>query len=135
MNMKKKLCTILLLTVIASSGNFNARAQDPEIGVSFVLSGHIMFGPYFRYWITDHHEVEVNLLAAYEKQFVFPSAFNAAYHYYMLDGHWRPSVGAQFTLLISPKVAETNFKYKCFPMYSFVPGVQFRWDQNHFVIE
>ena len=129
--MVKTIRIILLMASALLAGKLEARAQDAEIGASLILSGHIMFGPYLRYWITDHHEAEVNLLAAYETQFVFPSAFNAGYHYYMGDNHWRPSIGAQFTLLLSPKVAETNYKIKCIPMYSVMPGIQYRWDLNH----
>lgn len=129
-----KLLSVLLLAMLLL-GKGSSYAQRSEVGVSIVLSGHLFVGPYYRYWINDHHQVETCLMAAYENSLVFPGAWSAGYHYYFLDKHWRPSVGAQYLLLISPRVQETDYKYKTFSIFLVDPGVQFRWNDNKLAVE
>ncbi|MBK7215447.1 MAG: hypothetical protein IPH88_19655 [Bacteroidales bacterium] len=125
----------LMLTIALVMQGEQVKAQKSEIGVSFILSGHFIFGPYYRYWIDDHNALELNVQAAYENSLVFPGGVSAAYRYYFFDGNWRPSLAAQYTVLISPKVPEKENKRVFFPIASLNPGVQFRFNEKKMGVE
>lgn len=125
----------LFLTFAFIMQSEQVKAQKSEIGVSFILSGHFIFGPYYRYWIDDHNAVELNVQAAYENSLVFPGGLSAGYRCYFFDGNWRPSIGAKCSVLISPKVPENNNKRVYFPIVSLDPGVQFRFNEQKMGIE
>jgi hypothetical protein len=133
--MKHIITSLLLIICLTAIYPQDCKAQHSEIGISIVLSGAIMFGPYYRYWIDDHNVAEVKIAAAVENKLIIPFACSGSYYYYFLDKHWRPSAGAQYTLLISPKGPTQNNKRKCFSMISAVPGIQYRWKENNYGIE
>jgi hypothetical protein len=108
-------------------------AQQSEIGVKVVLSGALMFGPYYTYWIDDHNALNASVLAAIEDkwQLIVPFALNAGYSAYFTDNKWRPEIGLQYSYLISPKKAKSPGDPRGISILSLVPGVQYRWDETH----
>ncbi|MDP2423216.1 MAG: hypothetical protein U1C46_03465 [Bacteroidales bacterium] len=128
--MKKLILIILLFTITIVTGRTDVRAQKPEVGVSLILSGAIMFGPYFSYRIDDHHCFEASVLAAYEKKLVFPFTLNGSYNYYVGSKNWRPKIGLQYSLLISPVRHKSEDDPGSLSLISLIPGVQYRWDNT-----
>lgn len=130
--MRKLLCSIFLMTILfVQSGK--GFSQGSEIGFSLTISGHLLFGPYYRYWINDHNSVDATLLASFENKLIFPHGLSAGYKYYFLDDHWRPSLGLQYTFMTAPVKEEG--KRPTLQLFSLVPGIQYRWNENHLTVE
>ncbi|MHC1706505.1 MAG: hypothetical protein AB9842_03165 [Bacteroidales bacterium] len=122
----KKLLFISLLTLsLFQLYPIKSPAQHPEIGFSIVLSGALLFGPYYNYWVDDHQCISASIMAAWEEEFKFPFALNAGYGYYFGDKNWRPSVDLQYSLFMPPKHA------KRMSILTVLPGVQYRWAKDH----
>ena len=124
---------ILLTSLISISPNY-INAQHSEIGISVTLSGHFIFGPYYRYWFDDNNEIDLMIPAAWEGKgkVLFPSGVQTGYHYYFGESHWRPSVGVQYSLFFAPKI---NNKRNNLNIFSLVPGIQYRWNETRFNVE
>jgi hypothetical protein len=124
---------VLFLLILLSNPEYSS-AQKSEIGISFTLSGHLIFGPYFRCWMDDHNELDICIPAAWEGKgkVLFPNGFQTGYHYYFGEKHWRPSVGLQYHLYFGPK---ENEKRKYLQLLSLVPGIQYRWNESKTCIE
>ena len=133
--MKKVPLIILLLFYFLATVNTKSYAQKPEIGFSIILCGAIMFGPYFGYWIDDHQCIRASTLAAWEEELVFPFAMNIGYVYYFGDKRWRPKAGLQYSLLLAPSKSRSPDKPRSLSLISFLPGVQYRWDNTHQSVE
>jgi len=130
--MKKTSIIILLLCLVLFFGNNSkATAQVPEVGFSFILSGAIMFGPHFGYWIDNHQCLEASVLAAWEKQIIFPFALNGGYSYYLGNKSWQPKLGLQYSLLISPIHHKSENDPRSVSLISLVPGFQYRSNDFH----
>ena len=108
-----------------------ALAQHAEIGIRVVLSGAIMFGPCFTYWVDDHNALNCSVLAAYEGDLIVPFALNAGYSAYFFNHKWRPETGLQYSYLISPVKHKTAGDPNGISVLSLMPGVQFRWDNTN----
>lgn len=108
-----------------------ALAQHSEIGVRVVLSGALMFGSYYTYWIDDHNALTTSILAAYEGELVVPFAVNAGYSACFFSNKWRPEIGLQYSYLISPRRHKSADDPTGISILSLVPGVQFRWDNTY----
>lgn len=108
-------------------------AQNSEIGIRVVLSGALMFGPYYTYWIDDHNALNTSILAALEEkgELIFPFSLNAGYSAYFFNKKWRPEIGLQYSYLFSPKKSKSSGDPKGISILSFVPGVQFQWDNTY----
>jgi hypothetical protein len=117
------ICFILILPELL-------KAQKSEVGVTFTLSGHLIFGPYYRYWFDNHNELDIGILATYEGKIHFPQ-INAGYHYYFNDRNWRPSIGGQYSF--APGIGKS--KGNSFQMFSIVPGIQYRFNNYNNCIE
>ena len=122
----------LIILLFTKPSTLNA--QNSEIGFTFTLSGHLIFGPYFRYWIDDHDEVDICFPAAWEGKgkVLFPGGFQSGYHHFFGEKHWRPSAGMQYHLYFGPK---ENNKRVNLQIFSLVPGIQYRFDENKMSIE
>jgi hypothetical protein len=109
------------------------KAQHSEVGVRVVLSGAIMFGPYYTYWIDEHNALNSSVLAAIEGKWklIVPFALNAGYSAYFFDNNWRPEIGLQYTYLISPRKSKSFGDPNGMSILSLVPGVQFQWDNTY----
>jgi hypothetical protein len=107
-----------------------ALPQHSEIGVKVVLSGALMFGPYYACWIDDHNALNASILAAYEKNIIFPFALNASYNAFFFDSKWRPQLGLQYSYLIAPQKSKSSNDPSGISLLSLVPGVQFQWDES-----
>ncbi len=107
-----------------------AFAQHSEIGVKFVLSGAIMFGPYYCYWLDNHNELNFSVLAAFPGELVFPFALNAGYGAHFFNSKWRPQIGLQYSYLISPRRSKSLGDPNGISIISVVPGLEFRWDNT-----
>jgi len=107
-----------------------ASAQNPEIGVKVVLSGALMFGSYFTYWVDDHNALNTSILAAYEGKMIVPFAVNAGYSAYFFNNKWRPEIGLQYSYLISPRKHKSAGEPNGISILSLVPGGQFQWDNT-----
>ena len=110
-------------------------SQNSEIGFSVTLSGHILMGPYYRYWIDDHNGLDLTVLAAYEDKLIFPHGFSAGYKHYFLDKKWRPGLGFQYTFMRAPVKDENTGKRSNLHLFSILPGVQYRWIDSKMNIE
>jgi hypothetical protein len=120
----KRISFVLLALVFLQIHPLRVKAQHPEIGISVVLSGALMFGPYFDYWLDDHQALEASIMAAWDEEFKIPFALNAGYGYYFGSSKWRPNLTFQYSLLI-PSLSEAK------SLLSALPGVQYRWDNSH----
>lgn len=129
-----RLWILLILIFIFSINPKNTTAQRSEIGVSVTLSGHFIFGPYYRYWFDDNNEIDLLIPAAWEGtgKVLFPCGIQTGYHYYFGENHWRPSLGVQYSLFFAPKV---NGERNNLNIFSLVPGVQYQWADNKFSLE
>jgi hypothetical protein len=128
-NFKLHLKWLFVLLVVLLPQQ-KAYTQHSEVGVKVVLSGALMFGPYYTCWLDDHNALNASILAAYEKSIVFPFALNAGYSAYFFDSKWRPELGLQYSYLIAPRRAKSSGDPNGISLLSLVPGVQFRWDGN-----
>jgi hypothetical protein len=110
-----------------------ASAQHSEIGARVVLSGALMFGPYYTYWINDHNALNSSILAAIEEegQLVVPFALNAGYSAHFFNNKWRPEIGLQYSYLISPRRYKLPDDPNGISILSLVPGLQFQWDNKY----
>lgn len=106
-------------------------AQHSEIGIRVVLSGALMFGPYYTCWIDHHNALNASVLAAYEGELIVPFALNAGYSAYFFDSKWRPQIGLQYSYLISPRRSKAPTDPNGISILSLVPGVQFQWDKKY----
>jgi hypothetical protein len=123
---------ILAMFIIQSLQIFS---QHSEIGFSVTLSGHIILGPYYRYWVDDHNSVDLTIIAAYEDKLIFPHGFNVGYKYYFIEKNWRPSLGFQYSLMIAPVKENKTGKRTNLQLFSLVPGIQYRWNDHKLNIE
>jgi hypothetical protein len=105
-------------------------AQHSEVGVRVVLSGALMFGPYFTYWADDHNALNCSVFAAYDGKVIVPFALNAGYSAYFFTDKWRPQIGLQYSYLISPRKHKSSSDPNGISILSLLPGVQFRWDNT-----
>lgn len=108
-----------------------ASAQHSEIGFKIVLSGALMFGPCYTYWVDDHQALNASMLAAYEGSVIFPFAVNAGYSAHFFKNKWRPEIGLQYTYLLSPKRHKSADDPNGISILSLVPGVEYRWDHTY----
>jgi hypothetical protein len=124
--MKKFL--LLMMIVLSTQLMYPGvtKAQHSEIGFSIVLSGALLFGPYYNYWLDDNQCVEASLMAAWELEFAFPFAFNAGYHYYLGEKNWRPGLGLQYSLFSPPRDKSKPGPFQK-SLLTLLPGVQYRW--------
>jgi hypothetical protein len=120
------LCTAMVLL------QPKAVAQHSEIGVRVVLSGALLFGPYYVFWVDDHNAITCSAFAALEEGYqVIPLfALNAGYSAYFLNEKWRPEIGLQYSYLIAPRKHKSSADPGGVSILSLLPGVQFRWDQS-----
>lgn len=107
-----------------------ALAQHSEIGIKVVLSGALMFGPYYTYWIDEHNTLNSSILAAYEKELVVPFAMNVGFSHYFSNNKWRPEIGLQYSYIISPKRSKFSSDPKGMSILSLTPGGQFQWNNT-----
>lgn len=105
-------------------------AQHSEIGIKVVLSGALMFGPYYTYWVDDHNTLSSSILAAYESELIVPFAMNVGYSHYFSNNKWRPEIGLQYSYLLTPKKQKTSSNPNGISILSLLPGVQFQWDNT-----
>lgn len=123
-----KKCLIWLLVVLAISVPFKKiSAQHSELGARVVLSGAILFGPYYSFWIGDHQEISVSVMAAYEEAFIFPFALNASYNVTFFKSNFQPQIGLQYSYLIAPKKHKSPDDPNGISIVSLMPGVKFQW--------
>lgn len=108
-----------------------ALGQHSEIGIKVVLSGALMFGPYYTLWANDHNALNVSILAAYEGELVIPFALNAGYSAYFFNTKWRPEIGLQYSYLISPKKSKSSSDPNGISILSLTPGVQLLWNNTY----
>ena len=124
---KRAFATIFIIVVLTTVKSISA--QKSEIGVSVTLSGHFLFGPYYRYWFDDHNELDFMIPCACEGKgkVIFPSGIQAGYHYFFGDSSWRFSTGVQYSLFFGPKKDDSR---KNLHIFSVIPGVQYRWNET-----
>jgi hypothetical protein len=129
-----RLSVVFIFTFFLFTFSKYSNAQHSEIGVSVTLSGHLIFGPYYRYWLDDNNEIDLMIPAAWEGtgKVLFPGGIQTGYHYYFGDKHWRPTVGLQYSLFLGPK---TNNERKNLYIFTLTPGIQYRWDETKYSIE
>jgi len=72
MNFLKSHLLWLLIFPVTLLSQPKVFAQHSEIGVRFVLSGAIMFGPCYSYWVDDHNELNFSVLAAFQGELIVP---------------------------------------------------------------
>jgi|WetSurMetagenome_2_1015567.scaffolds.fasta_scaffold403182_2 hypothetical protein len=130
MNSLRSFLKWLLIFPVLFLAQPKAIPQHSEIGVKVILSGALMFGPYYTCWIDDHNALNASILAAYEKSIVFPFALNASYNAYFFDNKWRPELGVQYSYLITPRKSKSSGDPDGISLLSLVPGVQFQWDDS-----
>jgi len=123
------MCLLIFSTLLFSQKK--ASAQHPEVGIKVVLSGALMFGPYFTYWVDDHNALNSSILAAYEGKLIVPFAVNAGYSVHFFNNKWRPEIGLQYSYLISPIRHKSERDPNGISILSLVPGVQFQWENSH----
>lgn len=130
-NLKPNLFLLFIFPLVFLSQP-KALAQHSELGVRLVLSGAIMFGPYYTYWIDEHNALNTSILSAVEEnwELIVPFALNAGYSAYFFDSKWRPEIGLQYTYLISPRKHKSIGDPNGISILSLVPGIQFQWDKT-----
>lgn len=128
---KYLLIGIAIFQIIVLSQH-KAVAQHSEVGMKLIISGAIMFGPYYSCWFDDHQELNASILAAYAEggKLFFPFAFNAGYSVHFLDNKWRPQIGIQYSFLKSPVKERHEDEPIGISVLSLVPGGEFRWDNT-----
>lgn len=129
--LKSHLLWLFIFTVLSLSLP-KVFAQHSEVGFSVVLSGALMFGPYYTYWIDDHNELNSSVLAAIEEDWkvIVPFALNAGYSAHFFNSQWRPEIGLQYSYLISPRKSKSLGEPNGISILSLIPGVQFQWDNT-----
>jgi|GEM_PF-1939585 len=127
-NFSKSLLIWLLVFMALIITQQKARAQHSEIGIKVVLSGALMFGPYYAYRFDEHNSIDVSVFAALEDQLVVPFALNAGYNAFFFHSKFRPQLGLQYSYLISPRRHKSATDPNGISILSLVPGGQYQWD-------
>ncbi len=117
------LLPLLFLGLLLNSKSF-AQSQN-RVGISFALSGHLMFGLKFEHYFDNNQNVQVTVFPLLVPGKKFPFAFTAGYNYFLGDGKWQTRIGAEFAMIVSPPDPE---KRKILPMINLVPG--FRYNKS-----
>jgi len=126
-----KISKFLLAAIIFLSFGSPVNSQDlarHQLSFSFTLSGHLLFGLGYTYWLDHQQAIQVTafpLIVPGEGG--RPFAFNAGYGYYSNTEPWRFKAGLELTCLVSPPDPE---KRKVLLLLNAVPGVQYDFGQN-----
>lgn len=97
-----------------------------QINFSVTLSGHILFGIGYSWFFNDNHAIQATFLSIPEKG--FPFGINTGYNYYWAGEKWRPNLGGEFTLLVSPRDPD---KRRVLPLIKLVPGIRYDIREYH----
>jgi hypothetical protein len=123
--MKKKCVLIILFVLINLS--YSRDFQRHQINLSCTLSGHILLGVGYSYWFDAHQALQATIYPLMLPGEGWPYAFNAGYGYYFGDSPWRPKVGLDFAMIVSPPDPDQR---KTLSLLNFSPGLQYRFDDN-----
>jgi hypothetical protein len=127
--MRKLIITIsggLLILQLFCVSIQAAENKTQQINFSITLSGHILFGIGYSYFLTDNHAVQTTLFLIPEKG--FPFGINAGYNYFWEGEKWRPNLGTEFTLLVSPPDPD---KRRVLPLIKLIPGIRYDFNEIH----
>ena len=110
--------SLCLIPGIIRAGNYN----DNRIGLSFVLSGHLIFGVKVEHFFDAQQCVQATIYPLIIPGKKFPFAFSTGYNYFTNGAHWQVKLGAEFAMIVSPP---DPHKRKILPMLNFTPGVRY----------
>ncbi|WP_457565293.1 hypothetical protein [Caldithrix abyssi] len=125
MKSSSKILLAALLAIFITGHSAFAGGQN-RIGVSFVLSGHLMFGLKFQHYFDSNQNVQVTFFPLLMPGKKFPFALTTGYNYFIGQGKWQTRVGAEFALIVSPPDPD---KRKILPMINLTPG--FRYNRTN----
>ncbi len=120
--MKKQIGVLLFIIALSPSFIFGGNKSDNRIGISFVLSGHLLFGLKAEHFFDAHQCIQATIYPIIVPGKKFPFAFTAGYNYFTGGNHWQGKLGAEFGMIVSPPDPQ---KRKILPMLNFTPGVRY----------
>ncbi len=120
--MKRKISVLVLCLAVLPSVLWGADRADNRVGISFVLSGHLMFGLNVQHFFDAHNGIEATVFPLLIPGKKFPFAFSAGYRYVTGGQHWQGTVGAAFAMIVSPPDPQRR---KVLPMFSVMPGLRY----------
>jgi hypothetical protein len=113
---------LYLFLIVLLAGQVFARDQiKHQFHFSLTLSGHILFGAGYTYWLNDEHAFEATVYPLLLPGKGFPFAVSAGYGFYPGGEHLKAKVGGEMTLLISPPDPERRKNNAVVKFYSRSP--------------
>ena len=120
--MKRKILVFALLLGLLPAVLWAGNRSENRIGISFVLSGHLLFGVKVQHFFDAQNCVQATFYPLLIPGKKFPFAFGLGYNYFTNGQHWQGKLGAEFAMIVSPPDPQ---KRKVLPMLNFTPGFRY----------
>lgn len=124
----QKLYVFILVSVFsfAIQNSFAGESYD-RVTLSFTLSGHLLIGVGYEHGFNCEHALHFTTFPLILSEDGFPFSVTGGYKYYFSEKDWRPNLGVDFCLLVSPPAPD---KRQIMPLLMLKPGIEYDFNYH-----